>query len=500
MTFRASEKTGRNDPCPCGSGKKYKRCCLEQQATAYTRWAQQHDTSDRLTRDMMRFAARKFGEQVNEAWQDFHLTDLPVPFDPNSAEVQIFMPYFLYHWDPSRSQSGKRASPKGGVVIRWYELENAGKLSEMERLFIEQAKTQPITFHEVLWSKAGEGLGLRDILIGTETEVIERSGSRSLRQGDMIYGQLWHLGELSVLGCTGPIGIPPSWKAEVIELRKKLRKKVAKQSRELDAEDLLRYADQIRLTYLQIRDGLNRPPLLANTDGDPLVFHTLKFRIDSPEAAFEALASLAWGQSKEELLDGAEFGKDGKLRGIDFDWRKKGNAKIPSWDNTILGHIKISGRSLIAEVNSENRAKRLRAEIERRLGASYATHQSTTSRTVAAMLAKSPKRVTAEAKKDDEFAEALLRDPEARRQVQGMIQKQVEDWVNQKIPALRGRTPLQAVGDPDGREVVESLLLDWERRADDGLYQPGIRPDFNTVRKLLNLTPAASSSSPDQRP
>jgi len=23
-------KQGRNDPCPCGSGKKYKRCCLDQ--------------------------------------------------------------------------------------------------------------------------------------------------------------------------------------------------------------------------------------------------------------------------------------------------------------------------------------------------------------------------------------------------------------------------------------------------------------------------------------
>ena len=22
-----SEKVGRNDPCPCGSGKKYKQCC-----------------------------------------------------------------------------------------------------------------------------------------------------------------------------------------------------------------------------------------------------------------------------------------------------------------------------------------------------------------------------------------------------------------------------------------------------------------------------------------
>ena len=24
---RNEEKIGRNDPCPCGSGKKYKKCC-----------------------------------------------------------------------------------------------------------------------------------------------------------------------------------------------------------------------------------------------------------------------------------------------------------------------------------------------------------------------------------------------------------------------------------------------------------------------------------------
>ena len=24
--YRAEEKVGRNDPCPCGSGKKYKKC------------------------------------------------------------------------------------------------------------------------------------------------------------------------------------------------------------------------------------------------------------------------------------------------------------------------------------------------------------------------------------------------------------------------------------------------------------------------------------------
>lgn len=24
------KKTGRNDPCPCGSGKKYKNCCVDK--------------------------------------------------------------------------------------------------------------------------------------------------------------------------------------------------------------------------------------------------------------------------------------------------------------------------------------------------------------------------------------------------------------------------------------------------------------------------------------
>jgi SEC-C motif/PBS lyase HEAT-like repeat len=28
---RAARKVGRNDPCPCGSGKKYKKCCLDKE-------------------------------------------------------------------------------------------------------------------------------------------------------------------------------------------------------------------------------------------------------------------------------------------------------------------------------------------------------------------------------------------------------------------------------------------------------------------------------------
>ena len=26
----AAKKVGPNDPCPCGSGKKYKKCCMQK--------------------------------------------------------------------------------------------------------------------------------------------------------------------------------------------------------------------------------------------------------------------------------------------------------------------------------------------------------------------------------------------------------------------------------------------------------------------------------------
>src|SRR6202021_1041552 len=55
------EKTGRNDPCPCGSGKKYKHCCLANSTIAFpgpkrsdTPWNRQRDASDHLTAQLQR--------------------------------------------------------------------------------------------------------------------------------------------------------------------------------------------------------------------------------------------------------------------------------------------------------------------------------------------------------------------------------------------------------------------------------------------------------------
>jgi hypothetical protein len=81
----------------------------------------------------------------------------------------------------------------------------------------------------------------------------------------------------------------------------------------------------------------------------------------------------------------------------------------------------------------------------------------------------------------------LMRDPEIRRQIEEQFKKEIEGWVRTKVPALGGRTPLQAVADPDGREMVEALLQGWERQNEAPASVGILRPDINALRRLLNL-------------
>ena len=488
MRSHPHEKTGRNDPCPCGSGKKYKQCCLTSAAeSANTPWSRQRDASDRMTPEMLKLASREVGDDLLLAWADFNQVPIPKPFDKYPNEEAIFSPYLIFDWNPDASIRRRDGRPRAGVVAQSYMEKNAKRLSELELLILHQAISRPVSFYEIVHANPGRGVLLRDVLIGEETEVEEHTASQTMRQGDLVYGQIWILPEVATLGRLAPNAIPPDGKAEIVALRAQLRRKIAKQDRELDAGDLIRYAEQIRTVYLNIRDGLLTPPRLANTDGDLIVFHTLTFRISSAQVAFDALAPLAWGQSKQDLLDGAELNGDGSLKEVAIDWRKKGNKMHKTWDNTILGHLKIVGRSLVVEVNSTKRAEKIREEIDRRLGF-HAIHLSTISKTPEEMLAESKRKKGSHSALQEKEAKDPLLDPELKREFEAMVQEQVEEWVHTKVPALGGRTPLEAVADPDGKEIVEGLLLGWERslERDEGL-QGSIRPNIDAVRRLLNL-------------
>src|SRR3989442_5048835 len=143
------------------------------------------------------------------------------------------MPYFLFQWNPDGLSRRRTARGQGGVVARWYILEKSKQVTAMERMFLEQATTQPLSFYEVVWNEPGERMVVRDVLIGGDTEVIERSGSRTLRPGDFLFAQILHQPQPAVVGSSAPAAISPDHKVEVIELRKKLKKRNAKPKRYL---------------------------------------------------------------------------------------------------------------------------------------------------------------------------------------------------------------------------------------------------------------------------
>jgi hypothetical protein len=484
MSLPPHLRTGRNDPCPCGSGKKYKHCCLKLASPSDdSPWRQQRDASGRLAQEMLNFARQNFARDLDAAWLDFNQDDVPLPIEDDPEEGQIFVPYFLFDWDPESRP--RRRPPVAGLIARSYLSKKGNRLPELERLILEQALTQPLSFYEVVRCNPGEGMVVRDVLLGAEIDVIERTASRMLQPGDLSYGQICELPEVTTLGRLAPLCIPPSHKAAIVGLRRKLQKKIAKQNRGLTVPDLIRYREDIRTTYLNVRDSIRTPPRLTNTDGDPFVLHTLTFRTGSALAAFEALAPLARGVFKTELLKGAKFDDDGALLSVELPWQKKGNRIHRDWDNTLLGHLSISGRSLVVDVNSEKRAAKIRQEIERRLGI-LVTHQKTVTQRPESTLEKTKRRHAA----NRSVSQPKFEEPAFTEEMQAEIQRQVENWIYRKVPLLGGRTPLEAIGDPDGKEIVESLLLGWERQNETIADPRAFRPDINAIRRLLQLTPS----------
>lgn len=64
-----SDKAGRNDPCPCGSGKKYKKCCWEKdQGIGFT--AQKAEAAEQLTSAIQAVAGLGLPKDPEKKLQD----------------------------------------------------------------------------------------------------------------------------------------------------------------------------------------------------------------------------------------------------------------------------------------------------------------------------------------------------------------------------------------------------------------------------------------------
>jgi len=160
--------------------------------------------------------------------------------------------------------------------------------SSSPRRYVEDCIATPDSFYEVLDCRPRAGFRLRDVMLGTDADVAERTASKSVDVGDVLYGKLVWIDKLVLIEGVGPTAIPPAHKPDLIELRKALGTRESL----FGMETLRAFADEPRELYLDIDIALHRRPELHNTDGDPLEMHTLIFDLDAPEAAVDRLEDL----------------------------------------------------------------------------------------------------------------------------------------------------------------------------------------------------------------
>lgn len=480
-------KPGRNDPCPCGSGKKYKQCCLQAQEAPQTEdflWHQIRHMLNGMPEKLLKFSAKHFGpEAVLEAWEDFTLWS-EEEFDPHTPHMQLFMPWFFYNWHPEFS--GIDGNDQDERTTGQAFLDKYGKqLEPLLKRYIEQCCVAPFSFYDIISVRPGDGFVLRDILTDAECYVTEHSGSVQAKSGQIVFGKLVKVDHVAILEASAPIFLPPIEKFSILELRQEIYELENPPSQALLSE----YEFEMLAIYHEVYDELHNPPMpeLSNTDGDPMVFQKLIYDIPSPQATFAALKPLCTNSTEDELLEDARFDANGELYSIEFPWLRKGNARHKSWDNTVLGQIKIKNHQLTVEVNSEERAHKFQKLIKKlHPEAHYKTSVIESPQSMLAQAENEGK--TARSQQHREELEELNNSPEMQEQVMEFIREHYHQWPKEKLPILGGKTPLQAIKTKNGREMVEALVRDFELRSLNS--NPPVDPSiFTELRKRLGLQP-----------
>ena len=171
---------GRNDPCPCGSGKKFKRCCLgkDSPASAFTR-----------------------SERQAALGELFHFADR-AEFDGEHAVAQ------LAFWADRRERLGRegertsRLDQSRGAYLEWFSFDfqlssgrtlvelflerHRARLRSGELRYLERMRPSHLRPYEVAAVRIDEGLDLIDLGTGARLRVRERLATHQVVQWDVI--------------------------------------------------------------------------------------------------------------------------------------------------------------------------------------------------------------------------------------------------------------------------------------------------------------------------
>ncbi|MBK8263687.1 MAG: SEC-C domain-containing protein [Nannocystis sp.] len=420
------DKIGRNERCPCGSGKKFKKCCLlRRDAAAYSR-SDREAALMRLTRSFDEDRALS-AELTEEFYAEVPQGSMSAGlFDMSSAAFQGWA-YF------------DAALDEDDETLASYALGRPG-FSPSQRLYLEIMLASSMRLYEVVEVAPGASMTLRDLITDERVVVQERSATRQITRWQVLATRVVSQGDdaLPKVCDGGMLPIPPAHRDALVEfIRGEL---AAMRDQEPEVDEVVRQRALFKSlvpTFHRVWITPTLPRSMVNYDGDPLVFCESFFDLHDREAAVARLDAA-------EAIESNDGG---------WVWLGAGGQRA---EPVVFGFVERRGDRIVVVTNSEARAARGRALVGEILGPT-ATYRLTSTRDAMNALKEHSTRPSREERGLDPSVREGLSDA-----VEAHLHRHYEGWIDENLPALDGATPRAATTDPRLRPRLFDLIKDLE--------------------------------------
>ena len=463
--------TGRNDPCPCGSGRKFKKCHgvlaigpFAAAAPGAAETAALQSLDHELVRLMMSFRPSHYGEKwfhaALEAYCDFEGLEpeiIPVEDD----ELPFAMPWAFHSFAWGRTQES---------LAEHFHREKGRHLTREMRALLDAQLLAWCSFWRVDQVDPGVGLRLYDLLSQEERYVHERLGSTQIEKGTVILCRIVDVGDHSFIGGMHPYSAPLVDALTVVASAKRWAR-VRTRPVSLEFLRLPQVQGWMIGEWRWLTSRRGQQPTLSNTDGDPWT-PTTDHLAFAPGDRGKVLAQLAGLEgANPPVTEGAETA---------VVITRAGNARNKAMENTVIGQINVTADRLRIETNSTRRGDALRAAVLAKT-APLVKHLLRNESSMTQLLEQAqesrargtalpPRRIAA---------------PEELAIIKEYKRRHYTAWLDDRIPALGGKTPRAAVRTAAGREQLDALLA--QMAGSEARLPEEERFDFGWLRTELGL-------------
>ena len=474
------DKVGRNDPCPCGSGKKYKRCCLNKDELRGPEKTSATPKEIELRDRLLSFLGKeRYKKDFEKAYRLFWRKPFREPLgldEKEEANFASFLEWFIHDF----------SLWNGTTIVEEFYQEKKEKLSEEELSLLKYEMASYLSLYEVTSVTPEVGLRLKDLFTGEEMDILEVKGSLAAVKWDVIFARVIRMGAVNKLSGIVTL-IPRRSKENVLLSIKGVWEKFKSETGNHEWSYFVKSNGHL-INHL-IEDQSLKEPVFVTEE-----YH----RICSSKAVFDVknfdTVRYRLGHEFDFIIDEEK----GEKR-ILFTWLKRGASK--HWEIekppegsvilrsemirgkgelrwTSLGTVTLTPKRLELWCLSKERLDHGKKRLQEILGDDIQHRIDTYEDLVKKALKSSGKTPSVE---EDEMPEKFY--PLFSKTMGEFATK----WIDEKIPALDGKTPREAVKTPEGREKVEELLKDWENIEERKRKEGEPYVDINTLRQILDI-------------